>query len=149
MDVKDAGEVVDGIDRVVDRRVDDGQVAGHEADRRPVGADGGQDGLVPLQDRVGRGEVALLQRFHVQAAGLPAAGSAPTGSGQEGAEAAPKRHSHHDAKLLSRGARSRVGRARGEGKLRDSRGTRPCKEGRRASQPSGESIVASDFLFST
>ena len=53
-----------GVHRVIDRRLHDRQVAGQEADRRLVVPDGGQDGLVPLNDHVGREQAALVERLH-------------------------------------------------------------------------------------
>ena len=50
--------MVNRIHRVIDRRLHNGEIARLWADRQLVGLNGGDDGLVPLDDHVGRQQAA-------------------------------------------------------------------------------------------
>jgi hypothetical protein len=54
---------IDGVDGVINGRVNDGQVPRRLGRRSFVHSNRMQDGVVPLDDHVGREEVARLQLF--------------------------------------------------------------------------------------
>ncbi len=91
MDVGEERRVrpVDGVDGVVDRRVDDGRLAGEVQGQEAVVLEGIQEDLVPLEDDVRRQQAAVVQRFESRAEPGPTAGRAGPavlGDGSQGSQ---------------------------------------------------------------
>ncbi len=76
--------MIDGVDRVIDCRMYDGQIARRKTDRRFIRPYGGQDGLVPLKHCVGREQLAPFQRLHAYRARPNAAGALAKWAGWDG-----------------------------------------------------------------
>ena len=96
----DLGEVgrersVDGVDRIEDRYLFNGQVAGRHEGIGLHLADGVQGDLVPMEDHVAREQAAVLQEFEAGPARRLRSGPVGGGSGRF-APGAAKKFSEHD-----------------------------------------------------